>query len=349
VGSGQAIEISHPASPTEAEPIEVAWIGERPPWVDGDAAAALSPISVVSAITDRTRVVHLACPSAETVAAVRSSTAAAVVVEIGQAASASAALLAEAADADVVVVESGLDGEELAARERRLAGKVRIVPAPVDLDRFAPEPVLTRVRGAYIKRFRRLHRLAHPSILFVGPYTRAGGLDVALAAAYRLRDRLPELRLAAIPVGGVDQRYLDQCEMDALALGHRGIIEWSASEDELPFWYATATVVCCPWREAAEARAGDITVRAAAAGRPFLGVDLPAFRHSFRASGSPELVRPGDAGLLVDALAPLLTSLPLADDLGARARSEAEAECSAAAAAAGLGAIWNGVATRRGV
>jgi glycosyltransferase involved in cell wall biosynthesis len=278
---------------------------------------------------------------------VRSSTTAAVVVDIGRA-SASAALLAHAADADVIVVASALDGEELVARERRLAGKVRILPAPVDLDRFAPEAVLNRLRGAYIKRFRRLHRLAHPSILFAGPYTRAGGLDLAIAATYRLREQLPDLRLAAIPVGGLDQRYLDQCEMDALALGHRGIIEWSASEDELPFWYATATVVVCPWREAAAARAGDITARAAAAGRPFLGVDLPVFRQSFRASGSPELVRPGDAGGLVDALAPLLTSLPTSDELGVRARSQAEAECSSAAAAAGLGAIWNGAAGRRG-
>ena len=52
---------------------------------------------------------------------------------------------------------------------------------------------------ARIKRFRRFHRFGTPALLFAGPYTEAGGLDIALEAAYELRERTPELRFAAIP------------------------------------------------------------------------------------------------------------------------------------------------------
>ena len=52
-------------------------------------------------------------------------------------------------------------------------GRLRARPRPVG----AREELL-QTRGPEIKRFRRLHRLAHPIVLFVGPYTPAGGLDL---------------------------------------------------------------------------------------------------------------------------------------------------------------------------
>ncbi len=94
-------------------------------------------------------------------------------------------------------------------------------------------------------------------VLFVGPYTEAGGLDLLLEVVFRLRERMPDLRLAAIPHGPTDPDYRDRCEMRALGLGHHGIVEWEPVDSEVPFWYAIAAVVCSPAREATSAGAGE--------------------------------------------------------------------------------------------
>jgi glycosyltransferase involved in cell wall biosynthesis len=341
---GEATQITDSGPVADSESIEVAWIGTRPPWLQGEAVPSpADAILLASDTSAKTRVVHLARQAPTTVASVRAAQPhVAVVVDLGSAAVAPEDALRDAAAADIVLVESQQDAVEAQRRMPELNGKVKVVSAPVDLESFAPEPVLTSRASAYIKRFRRLHRLAHPSILFIGPYTRAGGLDIAIAAAYRLREQLADLRLAAVPLGAVDHEYLAECEMQALALGHRGIIEWTCPDDELRFWYATATVVCSPWRAPTEAP--QAPVLAAAAARPFVGSDLDVFRLSFRAPEAPELVTPGDVDALVDALVPLLTDLPAAAELGEHARSTAEAQFSVEATAGRLASVWSKLA-----
>ena len=155
-----------------------------------------------------------------------------------------------------------------------------------------------RSHGADLKRFRRFHRLGEPCLLFVGPYTPDGGLDVAIEATHRLKETFADVRLAAIPSGPIDQKYLDACEISALGLGHRGIIEWTVDDAELPFWYATATAVCAPWR----APVGDANAarRAAAAGRPFIGSDVAPFSSELAGDADwATLVPAGDSGALV--------------------------------------------------
>jgi glycosyltransferase involved in cell wall biosynthesis len=326
------------------ETTEVAWIGTRPPWLQSEATPAPKSISLASDASAKTRVVHLARQAPTTAASIRAlHPQVAVVVDLGPARLAAPDALRDATEADIVLVESDQDAAEAQRRMPELEGKVRVVPAAVDFDSYAPEPALLKGQAsAYIKRFRRLHRLAHPSVLFLGPYTRAGGLDIAIAAAYRLREQLADVRLAAVPLGAVEHEYLAQCEMEALALGHRGIIEWTCPDDELRFWYATATVVCCPWREAATVP--QAAVLAAAAARPFVGSDLDVFRMSFRAPDAPELVTPGDIDALVDALAPLLSDLPKAAELGDRARAAAEGLFSVEATAGRLASVWHELA-----
>ncbi len=167
-----------------------------------------------------------------------------------------------------------------------------------DLGRFAPEAELLVSQGADLKKFKRFHRLGEPCLLFVGPYTRDGGLDLAVEATHRLKETFADVRLAAIPAGPVDQKYLDACEMRALGLGHRGIIEWTVANEELPFWYATATAVCAPWRSPV----GDASaaLRAAAAGRPFIGSDIAPFSSELAGDADrATLVPVGDVDALV--------------------------------------------------
>jgi glycosyltransferase involved in cell wall biosynthesis len=130
--------------------------------------------------------------------------------------------------------------------------------------------------------------------------------------------------------------------MDALGLGHRGIVEWMCAHDELPCWYATATVVCCPWRDPAEAP--EAAILAAAAARPFVCSDLNIFRRSFCAPNAPALLPPGNSEALVAALAPLLADLDHASRLGDAARSAVTAVFSHEAAAARLASRWSALA-----
>ncbi len=111
--------------------------------------------------------------------------------------------------------------------------------------------------------------------------------------------------------------------MQALGLGHRGIVEWTVEEDELPFWFATSSIVCAPGPECAPVQAA--ARLAAAAGRPFVGADVAPLRAEL--SGETQwvtLVPPGDVDALVDACTLLLGSPDDAAARGAAARARAE-------------------------
>ena len=211
----------------------------------------------------------------------------------------------QARGADVVFVGSRWEAGELYRRTSGLPTRIAVVGRPLDLDWFAPEARLAEAkgRGRDLRLFRRFHRLAGPVVLFAGPYTEAGGLDLLLEAVFRLRERTPELRLAAIPHGSTDRGYLDRCEMRALALGHHGIVEWEPVEAQIPFWYATAAVVCAPFREAISAEPAR---RAAASGRPLVGSDLESVREYVDHGATGYLLPVGDIDSLESSLEALL-------------------------------------------
>ena len=245
----------------------------------------------------------------------------------------------QAVHADAVLAGSQWELEEFQRVLPRLPMRSSVLPRPLDLDWHAPEPRLaeTKGRGRDLRRFRRFHRLAGPVILFAGPYTEAGGLDLLLEAVFRLREGMPDLRLAAIPHGPTDADYRDRCEMRALGLGHHGIVEWVPIESEIPFWYAVAAVVCAPSREAGSPEPAK---RAAAAGRPFVGSDLGPFREHVDEGTTGHLVPAGDLGKLQATLESLLSAEDEAAQLGEAARRKAETDFSPAAAAKGLRLEW---------
>jgi glycosyltransferase involved in cell wall biosynthesis len=247
--------------------------------------------------------------------------------------------LRQAHAADALLAGSRWELGEICRRLPSPLPRTAVVPRPLDLDWYAPEPVLaeTKGRGRDLRRFRRFHRLAGPTILFAGPYTEAGGLDLLIEAVFRLRERMPDLRLAAIPHGSTDPRYRDRCEMRILGLGHHGIVEWHPVESEIPFWYATAAVVCAPSREAGSPEPAK---RAAAAARPFVGSDLEPFREHVDSGGTGRLVPVGDLEALETTLETLLGSEDEAARLGEAARRKAEAEYSPVAAARTLRCVW---------
>jgi glycosyltransferase involved in cell wall biosynthesis len=213
----------------------------------------------------------------------------------------------------------------------------------VQLDAYSRLDDLRASRDSELKRFRRLHRLAGPLVLYAGPYEPVGGLDVAIAAFKLVREGHDDLRFAAIPEGRVDKRYLGRCEGDALSLGHHGIVEWNPSTAERTLWYAFAEVVCVPCRASGIGRPAQL---AAAAARPLVGSRVDSLVELVQDGVTGLLVPGGDAESLAAALHALLQDSEKRRQLGDQARRRAEAEWSPDASAQRLHTLWLEVAQR---
>ncbi len=337
-----------PPSAVRRPSLRVAWVGPGWDWLELDEAKAelegveLRAVGVGERPSAPPHVVHLAPTALGGLEELRRTLSDSVLVldlsdEDGPALTRTQAR--QARETDAVLAGSHRELAELRHRHSGWPEHASVVGRPLDLEWYAPEAQIaeTKLRGRDLRRFRRFHRLADPVLLFAGPYVEAGGFDLLLETAYLLREQIPELRVAAIPHGPTDTRYRDRCEMQALALGHRGIVEWDPPAAEIPFWYATATIVCGPARAPGS---GEPAKRAAAAGRPFVGSDLVPFREHVEDGGTGRLVPAGDPRALYASLEALLGDDEEATRLGAAARRKAEAEFSPAAAARQLRRAW---------
>jgi glycosyltransferase involved in cell wall biosynthesis len=309
----------------QMDTVRVGWVGPRPGWLSESAADA----GVVFTDAADAEVVHVAAGGSVPALPAR----APVVVEVGEEWPQSV----ELQRASAIVAPSRAASARLAAHDPALGERTVVVRRPLDLAAFAPERSLLASEGPRLKRFKRFHRLGVPAVLYVGPYTRAGGLDTVIEAGYVLRETHPEVRIVAVPAGPVDASFLDECEMRALGLGHRGIVEWTVDEAELPFWFATATVVTTPVRELSAVP--DAVWQAAAAGRPFIGSDLEPLRAETADLDWATLVAVGDATALAAACAARFAI----DEPGVSAREWAERELSADAIIRHLAELWRRV------
>lgn len=337
-------EIAAAAATNGAGTLRVGWIGGRPSWLalvegtpelDGarlvDGAGGANVLHVAGSELRRLRALRAAHPKTPIVLDLSGDGE----VGLGRL-DANRARLAQR-----VLVGSEADLNDLRRRQPALGARAEVLPQPIDLDAHVPLRRLHETRDAEVKRFRRLHRVAGALVLFGGPYTREGGFHLALDAVYKLRERMPELRVAAVPHGRIDPRYRDDCERRSLALGHHGTVEWSPSPSDLPLWYGIATVVCTP----ASGRVSPAPARlAAAAERPFVGSRVEGLADAVVDGETGFLVPPGDEDTLTAALESLLADNDEATRLGAAARRKAEEELSPAVAAARLCRIWRGAA-----
>jgi glycosyltransferase involved in cell wall biosynthesis len=335
--------------------LHVGWVGPRRAWLDLDEAKAefgnidLEQIQPGGRFSKQPHVAHVARAALGQLGDVRKALPeSAVVLDLtgDRDTVLSRRQVRQARRADAVLAGSRWELGELRRRLSPRPEHAAFVPRPLDLDWFAPEPRLAeaKTRGRDLRRFRRFNRLAGPVVLFAGPYTEAGGLDLLLEAVYRLRERSPDLRLAAIPHGPADPRYRDGCEMRALGLGHHGIVEWHPLDGEIPFWYALAAIVCSPAREPGSPEPAK---RAAAAARPFVGSDLEPLREHVDDGTTGSLVPVDNLDALQASLETLLDDEDKAARLGEAARRKAEADYSPAAAAKGFRREWTSLLEAR--
>lgn len=334
-------------SPTNGQ-VRVALVGPPPPWLGHDeASAALTGFDVGVERSSSVHVFHVdaaavalvprlrrSCPGARIVADL---TANPLPVPRGD--------LRSLVAADVVAVGSTLDLRELRRRRPDLTDRTVLAGRPLDLERFVPRSVLLERRQREFRKLERSHRMKGGEVvLFAGPYTSAGGLDLAIEAVVELRRTRETARLVALPLGEVDQAFLDRCERDALALGHRGLVEWRLDEEELPLWFGMARVVCLPARHDVDPWPA---LLAAAAGVPVVGAEIEPLLEVVDEGQTGYVVPVEDATALVSALEAVLSAPDQAARMGATARSEAERRRSVGAAARRLGQVWEqALATR---
>jgi glycosyltransferase involved in cell wall biosynthesis len=241
-----------------------------------------------------------------------------------------------AASADYILAGSVRELRELRRRYPQLARRTSLFRRPIDLAAFAPRGLLPLATAAQVDRLRQGHGLTSQLVLFAGPLTYEGGLDLAIRSIAEIQRRRPGVRLAAVPEGRIDGRYLERCRKEATQISSASLLLTSTDADELSLWYAAADVVCLPCREAVGARPAK---RAAAAGKPFVGSEVePLLEHVD--DGETGYLLPSNFETLVAALEALLGDVEEAGRLGHAGRLKAKRELSPAEAAKKLLGLW---------
>ncbi len=206
--------------------------------------------------------------------------------------------------------------EGYAHTSRYLSGiRAHVIPSLVDTTLFHPmteDLALRRSLGAEGKRI----------VLFVGRLVPHKGVDDLLRAL----ERLPSDVLLVVVGGGPDLRPLKEEALD-LGISERVVFAQGITDQDLPRYYALATVVALPSVNRLEGF-GLAAVNAMSCGRPVIVADMPGVR---------EVVENGVDGLLTEPLLPedlakklsvILSDPALLFEMGQKAREHAVAKYS---------------------
>lgn len=210
-----------------------------------------------------------------------------------------------------------------------LAGRVRTIYMPVDVERFA------RVAGA--------PRAEPPRILFVGNLVPSKGVPVLVDAFALLRQRGIACRLRIVG-GGADEAAL---RAQAAAAGVGDEIEWPGfvPQDRIAAEYAAATAVVLPSRGKGEGL-GLVLAEAQLAGTAVVGSPAGGIPEVVRDEETGLIAADGDAGHLASQLGRLLTDEALRQRLVAAGRMHATRLFAPESAVDAFESVYRDVATR---
>ena len=231
---------------------------------------------------------------------------------------------------------------DLLQRARRLGarGELELIPWGADPDLFHPDPEAAR-------RVRHQHGLSDEDVLVlgVGRFVRWKGFDDLISSVALATDRHPELRL--VLVGDGDIR--GELEARVRELGIERVVTFTgmAARDDVRAYLAAADIVAVPSVHADGFVDGQPTValEAMATAKPLVVT---------RVGGLPDLVRPGENGLVVEERDPSALAaaiVALADDaarrrvMGAAGRERVQRELNWDAVADRLIRVYESAAT----
>jgi len=183
-----------------------------------------------------------------------------------------------------------------------------IIPNGIDAGHFSPEvpPIEEFIDGKL-------------NILFVGRLEKRKGLDYLLEAYQQLKPEIPDSRLIIVGPGirlrkKYERRVKRNGLKDVVFIGY-------ASYQDLPRYYKTADIVCCPatgWESF-----GIVLLEAMAVGRPIVASNIPGYASVVTHSVEGLLVPPKSTEKLTQALISLMTDEPLRQQMGNKGRLKA--------------------------
>lgn len=190
--------------------------------------------------------------------------------------------------ADAVVVHN----ETSAADARRVLGvapeRIHVIPHGHYLESVPVASV-----GAHAAREQLGLPPDAPTVLFFGQIKRAKGLDLLLQAWPAVRAQHPQAQLVVAGRPWKDET----ADYEALVPEDAGVhLRWGyVAEDEVPLYYAAASVVALPYRRIYQS---GVLLLAQSYGRPVLASDLPAMREALADGETGYLFASGDPAAL---------------------------------------------------
>lgn len=224
-----------------------------------------------------------------------------------------------------VIVLSSAFGDIVTNEYGISAGKVRVIPGGVDLERFGPRASRAQAR----------ERLGlpgdRPTVVTVRRLVHAKGVDNLVKAAALVRERVPNLFVAiagAGPLAGALQASIDEMDLSGTVRMLGRVVE-----EDLPLLYRAADLLIVP--TVVLEGFGLVVLEALAAGTPALVTPV---------GGLPEVVRSLDPSLVLEGHTPEQLAGGITGALLGQVRVPSEAECLAYASRF----AWTDIAHRVG-
>jgi phosphatidylinositol alpha-mannosyltransferase len=191
---------------------------------------------------------------------------------------------------------------------KHFPGDYTIIPNGVDVEHFSQDtPPIDDFSDGKV------------NILFVSRLEKRKGVNYLLKAYKRAKKEIPNSRLIIV---GPGTRWSKKYEKRARQNGLPDVIftGW-VPYSELPRYYHTADVVCCP--ATGKESFGIVLLEAMAAGKPIIASNIKGYADVIAHGSEGLLVPPRDEKRLARALVSLVTDGALRQEMGARGRIKA--------------------------
>ena len=191
---------------------------------------------------------------------------------------------------------------------RHFPGEYTVIPNGVDTRHFSPDvaPIEEFMDGKF-------------NIVFIGRLEKRKGLDYLLEAYRQVKPEIPDSRLIIVGPGVRERR---RYEKKVARNGPRDVVFIGyATHGDLPRYYQTADVVCCP--ATGRESFGIVLLEAMAVGKPIVATDIQGYNGVLTHGSEGLLVPPRNAEKLTEALTTLIADKALRQQLGANGRLKA--------------------------